>query len=84
MWELERKVPCVAFQKDPERRYHWSDPSRHLHVYSRQVAVCVTYFRVNQSNQSSGINSLFINSDLRSIYIYIYIYIHNYHILPYI
>ena len=21
---------CVAFQKDPQKGYHWNDPSRHL------------------------------------------------------
>ena len=66
MLELERNAPCVAFQKDSEKGYHWSDPSRHLHAYSRHEVVYVTYFRVN--NQSIGVDSLFINSDLRSIY----------------
>ena len=67
MLELERNEHCVAFQKDPEKGYHWNDPSRHLHAYSRQHdVVCVTCFRVN--NQGIGIDSLFINSDLRSVF----------------
>ena len=30
MLELERNAHCVAFQKDPEKGYHWNDPSRHV------------------------------------------------------
>ena len=37
-------------------------------IYSRHEVVCVTCFRVN--NQSIGVDSLFINSDLRSILYY--------------
>ena len=67
MLELERNEHCVAFQKDPEKGYHWNDPSRHLHAYSRQHdVVCVTCFQVN--NQGIRIDSLFINSDLRSVF----------------
>ena len=44
MLELERNAPCVAFRKDPEKGYYWSDPSRHLHAYSQHDVVCVTYF----------------------------------------
>ena len=66
MLELERNAHCVAFQKDPEKGHHWNDPSRHLHTYSRHEVVCETCFRVN--NQGIGVDSLFINSDLRSIY----------------
>ena len=65
MLELERNAYCVAFQKDPEKGHHWNDPSRHLHTYSRHEAVCETCFRVN--NQGIGVDSLFINSDLRSL-----------------
>ena len=61
MLELECNVHCAALQKDPEKRYHWNDPSRHLHAYSRHEVVCKTCFRVN--NQGIGIVSLFINSD---------------------
>ena len=66
MLGLEHNVPCVALQKDPEKEYHWSDASRHLHAYSRHELVCVTHFRVN--NQSIVVDSLFINPDLRSTY----------------
>ena len=65
MLELESNAHCVAFQKDPEKGHHWNDPSRHLHTYSRHEAVCETCFRVN--NQGIGVDSLFINSDLRSL-----------------
>ena len=44
MLELERNTHCVAFKKDPEKGYHWNDPSRHLHAYSRHEVVCVTCF----------------------------------------
>ena len=66
MLELKCNVPCLAFQKDPEKEYHWSDPSRHLYAYSQHEVVCVTYFQVN--NQGIGVDSLFINSNLCSIY----------------
>ena len=66
MLELEHNAHCFAFQKDPEKGYHWNDPRRHLHAYSRNEVVCVTLFRVN--NQGLGVDSLFINSDLCSIY----------------
>ena len=66
MLELESNAHCVAFQKDPEKEHHWNDPIRHLHTYSRHEVVCETFFRVN--NQGIGVDSLFINSDLRSIY----------------
>ena len=59
MLGLERNVPCVALQKDPEKGYHCSDASRHLHAYCRHELVCVTYFRVN--NQGIVVDSLFIN-----------------------
>ena len=55
----------MAFQKDSEKGYHWNDPSRHLHAYSRHEVVCETCFRV--TNQGIGVDSLFINSDLHSI-----------------
>ena len=66
MLELQRNAHCVAFQKDLEEGYHWNDPRRHLHAYSRREVVCETCFQVN--NQGIGSDSLFINSDLRSIY----------------
>ena len=66
MLELKLNAHCVAFQNDPEKGYHWNDPSQHLHAYSRHEVVCETCSRVN--NQGIGIDSLFINSDLRSIY----------------
>ena len=66
MLELERNTHCVAFKKDPEKGYHWNDPSRHLHAYSRHEVVCVTCLQVK--NQGIGVGSLFINLDLRSIY----------------
>ena len=66
MLELESNAHCVAFQKDPEKGYHWNDPSWHLHARNRHEVVCVTCFRVN--NQGIGVDSLFINSDLSSIY----------------
>ena len=64
--ELERNALCVAFQKDPEKGYHWNDSSRHLYAYSRHEVTCETCFRVK--SQSIGVDSLFINSVLRSIY----------------
>ena len=66
MLELSRNAHCVAFQEDLEKGYHWNDPSRHLHDYNRHEVACVTCFRVN--NQGIEVDSLFINSDLRSIY----------------
>ena len=37
MLELKCDVHRVLFEKDPEKGYHWSDPSRQLHAYSRQA-----------------------------------------------
>ena len=66
MLEWEHNAQCYAFQKDPEKGYHRNDPRRHLYAHSQNELVCVTRFRVN--NQGIGADSLFINSDLRSIY----------------
>ena len=66
MLELEHNAHCFAFQKDPEKGYHWNDPRRHLYAYSRNEVVCVTRFRAN--NQGLGVDSLFINLDLCNIY----------------
>ena len=55
MLGLERNAHCVAFHKDPEKGYHWNDPSRHLHTYSRHEVVCKTWFGVK--NQGFGIDS---------------------------
>ena len=43
--ELECKQHCVTFQKDPEKGYHWNDPSRHLHACSQHEVVYETCFR---------------------------------------
>ena len=32
MLELERNAHYAVFQKDPEKRYYWNDPSWHLHA----------------------------------------------------
>ena len=32
MLELQRNAHCFAFQRDPEKGYHWNDPSQHLHA----------------------------------------------------
>ena len=53
MLELQRNAHCVAFQKDPEKGYHWNDPSRHLHAYNPHEVVFETCFRVN--NQGIGV-----------------------------
>ena len=61
MLELQCNSHCVAFQKDPEKGYHWNDPSRHLHAYSRHEVVCETCFRVN--NRGIGVqHSCFSNT----------------------
>ena len=44
MLELERNAYCVAFQKDPEKGYHWNDPSRHLHAFNRHEVFYKTFF----------------------------------------
>ena len=64
--ELEHNTHCVAFQKDPEKGYHWNDPSQNLHAYWWHEVVCVTCFPVNK--QDIGADTLFINSDLCSMY----------------
>ena len=66
MLELEHNTHCVAFQKDPEKGYHWNDPSQNLHAYRWHEVVCVTCFPVNK--QDIGADTLFINSDLRGMY----------------
>ena len=43
MLKLERNVHCVAFQKDPEKRYHLNDPSRHLLIVYLQIQIYVVY-----------------------------------------
>ena len=60
MLKLEHNAHCVAFQKDPEKGYHWNDPSRHLRTFYRQKVVCETCFRVN--NQGIGINGFIYKS----------------------
>ena len=44
MLELERNTHFVPFQKDPEKGYHWNDPRRNLHAYSRHEVVGETCF----------------------------------------
>ena len=53
-------------KKEPEKGYHWNDPSRHLHAYSRNEVVCATCFRVN--NQGIGVqHSSFFNTDFELV-----------------
>ena len=66
MLELQGNAHCVAFQKDPEKAYHWNDPIRHLHAYSRHEVVCETCFEVN--DQGIGIqHSSFSNTDFEEL-----------------
>ena len=65
MLELQHNAHCVSFQKDPEKGYHWNDPSRYLHD-SRHKVVCETCFRVN--NQGIGVqHSSFSNTDFELV-----------------
>ena len=66
MLELQRNAHCIAFQKDPEKGYHWNDPSWYLHSYSQHEVVCETFFRVN--NQGIGFQySSFSNTDFELV-----------------
>ena len=66
MLELQRNAHCVAFQKDPEKGYHWNDPGRHLHAYSRHEIVCETCFQVE--NQSIRVqHSSFSNTGFKLV-----------------
>ena len=83
MLELQHNAHCVAFQKGPEKGYHQNDPNLHLHTFNLHVVACENCFQVNHQGigvQLSSLkiqmirkttiffDSLFINSDLRSIY----------------
>ena len=66
MLELQCNTHCVAFQKDPEKGYHWNDPSWHLHTYSQHEVVCETCSQVN--NQGIGVRkSSFSNTDFELV-----------------
>ena len=66
MLELQHNAHCAAFQKDPEKGYHWNDASWHLNAYSQYEVVCETCFQVY--NQSIRVqHSSFSNTDFELV-----------------